>query len=361
MASFLFIFFLVVEILSSPTPTTIGGSESQTDKIIIKPATAGNEKLQEPKPLMKEVMDKSKLYSPNYWAAKAGSTVLETAYGNSIKPTTPPSVEAISASASASTSTSTSTSATDTKTSTSTDTSSGNVSILEIYVYCLITTFLVTALLSCKRLIQRQREIASLINGTGTGTRGNMSPRDFMRAMHMFMRNGGSDNQDDHNGHPPDLRRMAAILNMSRRDLSPDDYELLSALDGNGNGGNDNAHEGLEEGTIRRFPIRKITKHEIESSKASKTSSFAGTADTGGTGSRNTSSSDLHHMEAGSSINNNTNAGCDDDFQCSICLAPYEVHDEVRTLLCLHSYHVDCIDPWLRENSACPICKMHMG
>ncbi|KAF9547784.1 hypothetical protein EC957_007730 [Mortierella hygrophila] len=43
---------------------------------------------------------------------------------------------------------------------------------------------------------------------------------------------------------------------------------------------------------------------------------------------------------------------------CSICLAEYEVGEQVRTLPCYHQYHQGCIDPWLLNVAAlCPICK----
>jgi hypothetical protein len=42
---------------------------------------------------------------------------------------------------------------------------------------------------------------------------------------------------------------------------------------------------------------------------------------------------------------------------CSVCLEPYQIHDTIRTIPCFHSFHVGCIDPWLRQKASCPICK----
>jgi hypothetical protein len=42
---------------------------------------------------------------------------------------------------------------------------------------------------------------------------------------------------------------------------------------------------------------------------------------------------------------------------CNICLGPYEVNDEVRTVPCMHKFHRHCIDTWLRDRASCPVCK----
>ncbi len=42
---------------------------------------------------------------------------------------------------------------------------------------------------------------------------------------------------------------------------------------------------------------------------------------------------------------------------CSVCLEVYAVEEQVKTLPCLHMYHAKCIDEWLANDSACPVCK----
>ncbi|KAJ1259449.1 hypothetical protein BS78_10G156100 [Paspalum vaginatum] len=43
---------------------------------------------------------------------------------------------------------------------------------------------------------------------------------------------------------------------------------------------------------------------------------------------------------------------------CSVCLGVFKAGETVRLLpACLHLYHVECIDPWLRIHSTCPICR----
>ncbi|RZC63751.1 hypothetical protein C5167_025538 [Papaver somniferum] len=44
--------------------------------------------------------------------------------------------------------------------------------------------------------------------------------------------------------------------------------------------------------------------------------------------------------------------------ECAICLSTFEEHEVGRLLpVCQHSFHVECIDMWLRSHSSCPICR----
>ncbi|EER15760.1 ring finger protein, putative, partial [Perkinsus marinus ATCC 50983] len=47
---------------------------------------------------------------------------------------------------------------------------------------------------------------------------------------------------------------------------------------------------------------------------------------------------------------------------CAICMEEFIPACLMRTLPCLHHFHVDCIDRWLlEESSECPSCKTDFG
>uniref|UniRef100_A0A0E0GC90 RING-type E3 ubiquitin transferase n=1 Tax=Oryza nivara TaxID=4536 RepID=A0A0E0GC90_ORYNI len=43
---------------------------------------------------------------------------------------------------------------------------------------------------------------------------------------------------------------------------------------------------------------------------------------------------------------------------CTVCLLEFADGDELCTLpLCAHSFHMDCVDVWLRAHASCSLCR----
>uniref|UniRef100_A0A5B7C1S6 RING-type domain-containing protein n=1 Tax=Davidia involucrata TaxID=16924 RepID=A0A5B7C1S6_DAVIN len=60
------------------------------------------------------------------------------------------------------------------------------------------------------------------------------------------------------------------------------------------------------------------------------------------------------NLELGKSVLDNENP------ECCICLAKYREKEEIRQLPCSHTFHLKCVDQWLRIISCCPLCKQEL-
>ncbi|CAF0803857.1 unnamed protein product [Adineta ricciae] len=45
------------------------------------------------------------------------------------------------------------------------------------------------------------------------------------------------------------------------------------------------------------------------------------------------------------------------DEKCTICLSEYNPGEKVKHLRCKHNFHSECIDPWLKTSTRCPVCR----
>lgn len=48
--------------------------------------------------------------------------------------------------------------------------------------------------------------------------------------------------------------------------------------------------------------------------------------------------------------------------KCMICLEDFVKSDVCRVLGCMHFFHANCVDPWLKDKSSrCPLCSQHLN
>lgn len=52
--------------------------------------------------------------------------------------------------------------------------------------------------------------------------------------------------------------------------------------------------------------------------------------------------------------------GADEDGSCPICLKKFEDGELESYLPCKHGFHVDCLLPWLKKTSSCPLCRAEL-
>eukprot|EP00326_Haptolina_ericina_P042162 CAMPEP_0181250868 /NCGR_PEP_ID=MMETSP1096-20121128/46553_1 /TAXON_ID=156174 ORGANISM="Chrysochromulina ericina, Strain CCMP281" /NCGR_SAMPLE_ID=MMETSP1096 /ASSEMBLY_ACC=CAM_ASM_000453 /LENGTH=145 /DNA_ID=CAMNT_0023348373 /DNA_START=180 /DNA_END=617 /DNA_ORIENTATION=- len=76
----------------------------------------------------------------------------------------------------------------------------------------------------------------------------------------------------------------------------------------------------------------------------------------------------LQHNRSGASardIDNNTASWVVEDVtklpeelrSCCVCLEDVTPGSRVRTLPCLHTFHAECAEEWLKKKKVCPLCQ----
>ncbi|KAK9280261.1 hypothetical protein L1049_013949 [Liquidambar formosana] len=135
------------------------------------------------------------------------------------------------------------------------------------------------------------------------------------------------------------LRLQLALLDREFDDL---DYETLRALD------SDNAFStsSMSEEEINALPVHKYKVNGSQSEGSSQ---------------QQASSSTLAETKQDSRKADVNPKALEDELTCSICLEQVNRGELVRSLPCLHQFHANCIDPWLRQQGTCPVCKFRVG
>lgn len=135
------------------------------------------------------------------------------------------------------------------------------------------------------------------------------------------------------------LRLQLALLDREFDDL---DYDTLRALDS----GNASTTSMTEE-EINALPVHKykVPVQENGSASLQHASSSSAPAET---------------KQDSKNADGNMKTS-EDELTCTICLEQVNRGELVRSLPCLHQFHTNCIDPWLRQQGTCPVCKFLIG
>lgn len=136
------------------------------------------------------------------------------------------------------------------------------------------------------------------------------------------------------------LRLQLALLD---REFDELDYETLRALDSD----NVPTVPAMNEEEIDALPVHKykVTSLPCGGSSAENGSSSL--------------SSEEKKQDVGAAAGSMKSS--DDELMCSVCLEQVSAGELIRSLPCMHQFHASCIDPWLRQQGTCPVCKFRVA
>ncbi|KAH7838703.1 hypothetical protein Vadar_030084 [Vaccinium darrowii] len=136
------------------------------------------------------------------------------------------------------------------------------------------------------------------------------------------------------------LRLQLALLDREFDDL---DYETLRALDTE----NNSSTPSMSEEEINALPVHKYKTASQQSDGLSLQQASS-------------SSAAPETKPELKKVDSNKKAS-EDELTCTVCLEQVNGGELVRSLPCLHQFHATCIDPWLRQQGTCPVCKLEVG
>merc|ERR1712226_769025 len=50
-----------------------------------------------------------------------------------------------------------------------------------------------------------------------------------------------------------------------------------------------------------------------------------------------------------------------DSLQCPTCLEDFSKEHAIKKTICGHFFHEECLEPWLRMNRTCPLCRADLA
>ncbi|XP_065837991.1 uncharacterized protein [Oscarella lobularis] len=67
---------------------------------------------------------------------------------------------------------------------------------------------------------------------------------------------------------------------------------------------------------------------------------------------------DQETIDRYSSVGKFSASSAGENKQCVVCMTDFVEGEDIRRLPCFHTFHIACIDPWLKTNRVCPVCRI---
>jgi E3 ubiquitin-protein ligase SDIR1 len=159
-------------------------------------------------------------------------------------------------------------------------------------------------------------------------------------------------------------------LSMMDRDFNPNDYDMLLRLDDEVRA---NTFTGIPQSQINRLPTF-VLKDDGSNSKGGKSEassnsntvatlspkSVAASLSSPAAPASSASLSSSSSSSSSSALKAGLKGATDSARKCAVCLEAQISGQTLRSLPCLHNFHIDCIDPWLRIKPVCPVCHIQV-
>ena len=151
------------------------------------------------------------------------------------------------------------------------------------------------------------------------------------------------------------------ILDLQYREITPNDYQVISELD------NTVEKKALNKKKLVLFPTATVRIHPTGASATGDDGADGVDGGGGGGGGGRDAAPILlpgATPRADSAESSNTvtvvdNAGVAHLLrmrECPVCTCEFEDGDIVRKLPCSHAFHQECIDTWFEQSTTCPNC-----
>ena len=151
------------------------------------------------------------------------------------------------------------------------------------------------------------------------------------------------------------------ILDLQYREITPNDYQVISELD------NTVEKKALNKKKLVLFPTATVRIHPTGASATGDDSADGVDGGGGGGGGGGDAAPILlpgatprtDSAESSNTVTVVDNAGVAHLLrmrECPVCTCEFEDGDIVRKLPCSHAFHQECIDTWFEQSTTCPNC-----